>query len=69
MDDESAEVRRRIAEAKGVQQRLTEMQDRIRQQHDLLDDVIREVSGRGGSSDELFDRRTKVRHLRDGDSR
>ena len=69
MDDETREIQRRIAEARGVQQRLTQMQDRIRRQHDLLDDVIREVSERGGTSDELSDWRTKVRDLRGFDSR
>ena len=41
MDDETAEIRRRIAEARGVQKRLTQMQNKIRQQHDRLEHVIR----------------------------
>ena len=41
MDDETAAMRRRIAEAHHVQKRLTQMQDRIRKQHDRLEHVIR----------------------------
>ena len=41
MDEETAAIRRRIAEARRVQKRLTQMQDRIRQQHERLEHVIR----------------------------
>lgn len=41
MDDETANIRRRIAEARGVQERLAEMQNRIRRQHERLENVIR----------------------------
>lgn len=41
MDDDTAEIRRRIAEARGVQKRLAEMQARIRRQHQKLENVIR----------------------------
>ena len=65
MDDETAEIQRRIAEARGVQERLTQLQARIRQQHDELDDAIREVSeGRSKTPDELTDSLTKIRPMR-----
>lgn len=41
MDQDTAEIRRKIAEARAVQKRLAEMQNRIRQQHHRLEDVIR----------------------------
>jgi hypothetical protein len=41
MDEDTAAMRRRIAEARNVQKRLTQMQDRIRKQHDRLEHVIR----------------------------
>ena len=52
MDDETADIRRRIAEARGVQKRLTQMQQRIRQQHDRLEHVIRGFET-GGVMDEF----------------
>lgn len=44
MDDEAAAIRRRIAEARAVQERLAQMQARIRLEHDRLENVIRGFS-------------------------
>lgn len=66
MDDEIAEIQRRIDEARGIQRRLTRMQARIRQQHDRLNDAIREVSEGHGSADQLPDPATKGREARSG---
>ena len=41
MDEEIEDIRRRIAEAHGVQRRLTQMQLKIRQQHDRLEHALR----------------------------
>jgi len=41
MDDDTAAMRRRIAEARDVQERLTQVQERIRKQHERLEHVIR----------------------------
>jgi hypothetical protein len=41
MDDDTAAMRRRIAEARDVRKRLTQLRERIRKQHERLEHVIR----------------------------
>jgi hypothetical protein len=62
MDDETAEMRRRIAEARSVQKRLTHMQNRIREQHERLEHVIRGFDEEDRPQPEdLYDRLARLR--------
>ena len=49
MDDETADIRRRISEAKMMERRLAEMRDRIRRQHDELESAIRTINDDRGA--------------------
>ena len=70
MDEEAAAIRRRIAEARGVQQRLTQMQARIRRQHDQLEDALRGfIEEARPYADEFSGRLTTFRDPRRGPSR
>ena len=62
MDDDTAAMRRRIAEARDVQKRLTQMQDRIRKQHERLEHVIRGFDDEDRPQpDDLHDRLERLR--------
>ena len=62
MDNDTAAIRRRIAEARRVEKRLAEMQHRIRQQHERLEHVIRGFDDEDRPQpDDLHDRLERLR--------